>query len=50
VSNDTLHKPSLDTSGKTPKALFQPTAFCEDADREILALDWNGKIFRVVAK
>ena len=48
TSNDTLHKPSLDTSGKTPKALFQPAAFCEDAEHEILALDWNGKIFRLL--
>ena len=47
ISNDTLHKPELDAK---KKALFQPTAFCEDADHEILALDWSGKIFRVVAK
>ncbi len=47
ISNETLHQPPLDAKGK--KALFQPTAFCEDADREILALDWNGKIFRLTA-
>jgi quinoprotein glucose dehydrogenase len=50
LSNVTLHQPSLDTSGKTPKALFQPTCFCEDADHEPLALDWNGRIFRLVAQ
>jgi len=25
----------------------KPTAFCEDADKEILVLDWQGKIFRL---
>ena len=45
VTNQTLHQPPLDAKGK--KALFQPAAFCEDADHEILALDWNGKIFRL---
>jgi len=48
TGNDVLYKPVLDTSGKTPKATFQPTCFCEDADHEPLALDWNGKIYRVV--
>jgi glucose/arabinose dehydrogenase len=46
IANETLHQPPLDAKGK--KALFQPAAFCEDADHEILALDWNGKIFRVM--
>lgn len=47
LSNDLVIKSDLDSSGKTPKAHFQPTCFCEDADREPLALDWNGKIFRI---
>lgn len=50
LSNETLVKSDLDTSGKTPKAHFQPTCFCEDADHEALALDWNGKIFRLVSQ
>lgn len=36
----------MDVKGKQRSA-FQPTAFCEDADGEILALDWNGKIYRI---
>lgn len=48
IANETLLQPPLDAKGK--KAMFQPAAFCEDADHEILALDWNGKIFRLVGK
>ena len=48
LGNETLHQPVLDTTGKTPKATFQPTAFCEDAAHEILALDWNGGIYRLI--
>ena len=44
AARQTLLQPPLDAKGKT--AMFQPTAFIEDADHEILALDWNGKIFR----
>lgn len=48
TGNDLLIETTLmDVKGKQRSA-FQPTAFCEDADREILALDWNGKIYRLV--
>lgn len=47
TGNDLLIETSLmDVKGKQRSA-FQPTAFCEDANREILALDWNGKIYRL---
>jgi glucose/arabinose dehydrogenase len=32
---------------KKPAVLIKPTAFCEDADGEILVLDWNGTVQRV---
>lgn len=44
VANELLIKPEVDAKGK---ARVQPTAFCEDADGEVLVLDWNGKIFRL---
>jgi glucose/arabinose dehydrogenase len=42
VSNTLLIEPA-DLKTKFPK----PTAFCEDASREILVLDWNGGIHRL---
>jgi quinoprotein glucose dehydrogenase len=33
---------------KKPAVLIKPTAFCEDAQGEILVLDWNGTVQRVV--
>jgi glucose/arabinose dehydrogenase len=44
VSNELLLQAVLDAKGK---GSFKPTAFCEDADKEILGLDWAGKIFRI---
>lgn len=32
---------------KKPTVLVKPTAFCEDLNREILVLDWNGGIYRM---
>lgn len=32
---------------KKPTVLVKPTAFCEDRNREILVLDWNGGIYRM---
>lgn len=29
---------------------IKPTAFCEDANHEIIVLDWMDKAWRVVAK
>ena len=45
IGNDTLYQSPLDPKRKSA---FQPTAFIEDADHEPLALDWSGKIFRIV--
>lgn len=33
---------------KKPTVLVKPTAFCEDLTGEILVLDWNGGIYRMV--
>jgi len=44
ISNDLLLQAVLDSKGK---GSFKPTAFCEDASGEILALDWAGKICRI---
>ncbi len=33
---------------KKPSVLVKPTAFCEDLTGEILVLDWNGSIYRMV--
>ena len=46
VNNDLLLQAVLDAKGK---GSFKPTAFCEDAAGEILALDWAGKIYRIQA-
>lgn len=32
---------------KKPTVLVKPTAFCEDANRELLVLDWNGAVYRL---
>lgn len=32
---------------KKPTVLVKPTAFCEDKNRELLVLDWNGGIYRL---
>jgi quinoprotein glucose dehydrogenase len=48
LSNDLLFKTELDAKSK--QTLFQPTCFCEDANHEILTLDWNGRIFRLTPK
>jgi glucose/arabinose dehydrogenase len=47
VSNDTLIEAKLDDKGK---GQFKPTAFCEDANHEVLALDWMGGIYRLAVK
>lgn len=51
VSNDIIRE-SILTEGKNGKkaSSFKPTAFCEDANQEILALDWMGKIWRLAGK
>ena len=43
ISNELLVQPETDAKGK---ARVQPAAFVEDADKEILVLDWNGKVYR----
>ena len=45
ISNESLYKGDLNPKGKST---FQPTAFCADAEGEPLALDWSGKIYRIV--
>jgi quinoprotein glucose dehydrogenase len=47
TGNDLLIETALMGNPGKQKSAFQPTAFCEDANREVLALDWNGKIFRL---
>ncbi len=32
---------------KKPAVLVKPTAICEDANKEILVLDWNGAVYRM---
>ena len=32
---------------KKPMVLVKPTAFCEDANKEMLVLDWNGAVYRM---
>lgn len=32
---------------KKPTVLVKPTAFCEDVNKEILVLDWNGAVYRM---
>lgn len=32
---------------KKPTVLVKPTAFCEDANGELLVLDWNGAVYRM---
>jgi glucose/arabinose dehydrogenase len=44
LSNDLLFK--TDLRSKSPTS-FHPTAFCEDADHELMILDWAGKLFRL---
>ncbi len=46
ISNDLLYEAALNEKGKAP---IQPAAFCEDAKKEVLVLDWNGKIFRLTS-
>lgn len=49
VSNTVLQGPQLDPNDKKSKNIgFKPAAFCEDANHEIVALDWMGKAWRVV--
>ncbi|TLD70359.1 PQQ-dependent sugar dehydrogenase [Phragmitibacter flavus] len=45
VGNEKLFESELDAKGK---GRVQPTAFCEDVNGELLILDWNGKLFRLV--
>jgi quinoprotein glucose dehydrogenase len=47
TGNDLLIETALLGNPGKQKSAFQPTAFCEDSNKEILALDWNGKIFRL---
>jgi len=43
-ANELVFQSDLDPKGK---GMIKPTAFCEDASKEILVLDWQGKIFRL---
>jgi quinoprotein glucose dehydrogenase len=44
TSNERIVEVQFDAKGK---GKIRPTAFCEDVNREILVLDWSGKIFRI---
>lgn len=44
VSNELLFQGSLDPKDKN---MIRPTAFCEDANKEVLVLDWNNRLFRL---
>jgi quinoprotein glucose dehydrogenase len=39
-------EPNPKGKGK-PNVLVKPTAFCEDAEGELLVLDWNGALYRM---
>jgi glucose/arabinose dehydrogenase len=43
-SNDLILEKKFDAKGK---GLVRPSAFCEDANNEVLVLDWNGMIYRL---
>lgn len=45
ISNDLIYEAAKDAKGK---GLVKPNAFCEDANKEILVLDWGGKVLRAV--
>ncbi|MFZ4763994.1 MAG: PQQ-dependent sugar dehydrogenase [Roseimicrobium sp.] len=47
VSNQLLVETALLGKPGKERSAFQPTAFCEDMEKEVLALDWNGKIYRL---
>jgi quinoprotein glucose dehydrogenase len=51
VESNTLLYTSPQTAGDNPKkkpsVLVKPTAFCANAEGEILVLDWNGAIYRM---
>ena len=52
VSNDAILAPkigSVDKKGK-PSYVVRPAAFCEDANHEIIVLDWAGKAWRMASK
>ncbi|HSJ02458.1 MAG TPA: glucose sorbosone dehydrogenase, partial [Verrucomicrobium sp.] len=44
VSNELLYQAPLNPKGQ---GLMKPSGICEDASKEILVLDWNGKLLRV---
>jgi glucose/arabinose dehydrogenase len=50
VSNTQLLGMQVDPKVKSKVATFKPAAYCEDAQHEILALDWNGAIWRMTPK
>ena len=51
LSNTVILESQVTALTKQKKeATFKPTAFCEDASHEVLALDWNGKIWRLAGK
>jgi len=51
ISNTVLLGPQIAPGQKPSKSQgFKPTAYCADANGEVLALDWMGKIWRLAAK
>lgn len=44
ISNELIFQGPLDPKDKN---MIKPTAFCEDANNEVLVLDWNNRIFRL---
>ncbi len=51
ISNTQLLGPQILATDKHAKNTgFKPTAICEDANHELLALDWMGKIWHIAPK
>jgi quinoprotein glucose dehydrogenase len=46
ISNELIYEAARDEKGK---GLMKPNAFCEDQNKEILVLEWGGKLLRMEA-
>lgn len=44
ISNELIIQGPIDPKDKN---MIKPAAFCEDASKEVLVLDWNGRLFRL---
>jgi quinoprotein glucose dehydrogenase len=48
--SEKIFSAALDPKDPKARAAIKPTAFCEDASREVLVLDWNGAVHRLATK